>query len=91
MIPSFIQNEHALTKVLQRSELLMMLERSRKEGTFKLTDLDLSEIDSCWNISFEGYVLENVIFSRFKPESNSKKELFNLSFMGALLNGVSFA
>ncbi len=57
-----------------------------------LSNLDLSEInvsEVCDN--FNGWKIENVAFSRFRPETNERKEIFGLSFVGASLNKVSFA
>lgn len=54
-----------------------------------LCNLDLSE---CWvsNLDFGGFLLENIIFSRYAPEDEDKKMLFNVSFEGATLRNVKF-
>ena len=67
------------------------MSRSKDDGTYHLKNLDLSEMTDCSNLDFDGYTLENVIFSRFIPSKPEKKLLFRLSFMGAELKQVSFA
>lgn len=56
-----------------------------------LSNLDLSEIDvsEVWT-NFNGWKIENVAFSRFRPETEERKKIFGLSFVGAYLSKVSF-
>ena len=80
-----------LKKVETRDELLDLISKCRANETYKLSNLDLSQIKDCCNLDFDGLKLDNIIFSRFNPESQQKKIFFMLSFMGSTLNRVSFA
>ena len=61
-----------------------------------LENLDLSEIDFSEKRgeirkNFDGWVIRNVIFSKFNPKSKEKKSLYGLSFRGAKMERVIFA
>lgn len=87
---SFI-NENALISIRDKAELLDMMSQCEKDKKLYLSNLDLSEMDDCCSICFDGYKLENIVFSKFSPGIPDKRHLFNLSFVGAELNKVSFA
>ena len=87
---SFV-DEKALTPIKSKAVLLGMMSQCRKNKKLHLSNLDLSEMDDCCSICFDGYELDNIVFSKFCPENPQKRHLFNLSFVGAELNRVSFA
>ena len=91
--PSFI-DENSLTK-LSTSEFIMKMFDPEINRLKELKNLDLSEVDfSGKNIlvkrNFDGWEINNVIFSRFNSKSSEKKSLYGLSFKGAKMNKVSF-
>ena len=96
--PSFITEK---TKKVSESEFLTerinSLHLSFSEKTQPvLENLDLSEIDFSEKSgeirkNFDGWIIKNVIFSKFNPKSKEKKSLFGLSFRGAKMERVVFA
>lgn len=96
--PSFIDEN---TKKISESEFWaernksLHLSFSQKTRPV-LENLDLSEIDFSENSgelrkNFDGWIIRNVIFSKFNPKSKEKKSLFGLSFRGAKMDRVVFA
>ena len=88
---SFVDESKIKTKILLKSDLEALLKAKRVAKDYVISDLDLSEMNDCSCIDFDGFKLQNIIFSRFDPESPDKRFLFNLSFVGAELHQVSFA
>jgi uncharacterized protein YjbI with pentapeptide repeats len=86
---SFV-DENALLPIREKVVLFNMMSQCEKDEELYLSNLDLSEMDDCCSICFDGYKLENIVFSKFSPENPRKRHLFNLSFVGAELNKVSF-
>lgn len=86
---SFI-NQSELRIVPDYDALTNLLRERKAANHLLLENLDLSEVE-CDSIDFSGFVLRNVVFSRFLPQKNSKKCIFNLSFVGCKLERVSFA
>lgn len=70
-----------------------LMAKSEADEQFCLENLDLSQIDEndFRSICFDNYTLKDVVFSRFNPDCDRRRHLFNLSFKGATLLGVSFA
>lgn len=87
---SFIPQGTKLKKILSRSQLDALMRECEKEVIPTLRNLDLSDLDNCDNLNFDGYHLQNIVFSRFRPDKNEKKLLYGLSFLGADLAGVVF-
>lgn len=87
---SFV-DESALKPIKSKAELLDMMSQCEQKKELVLSDLDLSEMDDCSCINFDRYRLDNIVFSRFRPENPQKRHLFNLSFVSAELSRVSFA
>lgn len=91
---SFI-DEDRVTTITSEEQFLEIINRAEEAGSpeyHRLTNLDLSGIDAASQRSnFDGWHIENVIFSRFEPHRKERKEIFGLSFMGATLKGVCFA
>lgn len=91
---SFI-NDEKLVMVLSCEQFREILEAAndpKQAGYHRLQDLDLSNIDvASVRSNFDGWHIENVVFSRFCPKEREKKEIFGLSFMGATLKSVCFA
>lgn len=87
---SFIDETVDLSVIRTKNELLELIQVC-KEKDKRLMNLDLSHIDDCSNINFDGLHIENVVFSRFDPEKTTKTFLSNLSFVGAKLLKVGFA
>ena len=92
--PSFIINESSLKKLSTKKFTKRVI--SKYSRTKTLENLDLSDVD--FSIAapyvpkqFDGWTINNVIFSRYNPKSNKKKHLHGLSFKGATMNGVGFA
>lgn len=71
-------------------ELSALIKEAHASKNFSLKNLDLSECE-LKNISFKGFSLENIIFSRHSPEEENHKIIFNLSFENSKLKKVSFA
>lgn len=88
---SFIPQGTQLKKISSRSQLDALMKECEKEDIPTLRNLDLSDLDNCDNLNFDGYHLQNIVFSRFRPDKKEKKLLFGLSFLGAHLTGVVFA
>lgn len=92
---SFIDNEK-LRRVDTLEELQSIIEKScyiDKKGRKRkhLKDLDLSNVDvSKVRRDFDGWEIENVVFSRIQQDTPEKKTIFGLSFVGAHLHKVSF-
>lgn len=87
---SFV-DESALKPIKSKAELLDMMSQCEQKKELVLSNLDLSEMDDCSCINFDRYRLDNIVFSRFRPEDPQKRHLFNLSFVSAELSRVSFA
>lgn len=87
---SFV-DEIGLIPIKSKEELLDMMSQCVKDKKLYLSNLDLSGMDDCCSICFDGYKLENIVFSKFSPGIPEKRRLFNLSFVGAELKKVSFA
>lgn len=88
---SFINETVSLKKITNKGKLLQLLNQCKTAKVLRLENIDLSEMEECQSIDFSGYTLENIIFSRYQQDKKEKKILFNLSFVGATLKGVSFA
>lgn len=95
-VPQSFINENNDFKIISSNEEFSAVINDRlQEGTenyHRLCNMDLSAIDvDGVHRDFDGWNIENVIFSRFNPGSRDRKEIFGLSFMGATLKCVCFA
>ena len=90
---SFICENPRLDVINTVGKLRDYMDDCVKEGKLALLNLDLSLIDEVdlRSICFDNYIIKNVVFSRFIPECDKKRHLFNLSFKGATLDGVAFS
>lgn len=93
-LQSFI-DEHQLHTVTSAEEFLAIIDKANQKDSpdyHSLRNLDLSEIDAAsLYTDFNGWQIDNVIFSRFDPARKERKEIFGLSFIGATLKRVCFA
>lgn len=87
---SFV-DESKLKLIKNKADLLRIMRRCELKNKLFLSNLDLSEMHDCSCINFDGYRLDNIVFSKFRPDNPQKRHLFNLSFVGAQLSRVSFA
>lgn len=87
---SFV-DESSLKPIKSKAELLEIMKQCEQEKELFLSNLDLSEMDDCSCINFDRYQLDNIVFSKFRPDNPQKRHLFNLSFVGAQLSRVCFA
>ncbi len=82
--------DHTQEKIDLREDLLALMLACEQAGDKMLENLDLSECDTS-GLSFEGYELRNISFSRYDPLCENKKRIFNVSFVGARMHKVSLS
>ena len=88
---SFILEDETTFKTVNTVEELRQLVADCRKNGRALSKYDFSNLDVIDNVCFDRLVLEDVVFSRFRPCCNKRPLLFQLSFMGATLRRISFA
>ena len=82
---SFVNREH-LKVVNSREEFIKIKDSCNRH----LVGYDLSNIDIS-NMDLHDFRLEDVVFSYFDVEKRERKEIFNVNFMGCVMERVGFA
>ena len=82
---SFVNRER-LKVVKSREEFIKIKDSCNRN----LVGYDLSNIDIS-NIDMHDFKLEDVVFNYFDVEKKERKEIFNVNFMGCVMERVAFA
>lgn len=88
---SFIDEENIRFKTVENLEELKKVVTKCRITNRILSNYDFSNLEDISCISFDQLILENIVFSRFRPCGKGTNNLFQLSFKGATLDKVSFA